>query len=41
MAIPLYQVDAFTSEAFHGNPAGIVIFAKKMPDSWMRQVAMK
>ena len=39
MAIPIYQVDAFTSEAFHGNPAGVVILQQKMPDSWMQAVA--
>jgi PhzF family phenazine biosynthesis protein len=39
MAIPLYQVDAFTSKAFCGNPAAVVILSKKMPDVWMQAVA--
>jgi len=39
MAIPLYQVDAFTSEAFHGNPAGVVILLEEKPDHWMQSVA--
>jgi PhzF family phenazine biosynthesis protein len=39
MTFPLYQVDAFTSDAFCGNPAGVVILSKKMPDLWMRAVA--
>lgn len=39
MAIPLYQVDAFTSEAFRGNPAGVVILSEKMSDQWMQAVA--
>lgn len=39
MAIPIYQVDAFTSEAFRGNPAGVVILLQKMPDQWMQNVA--
>lgn len=39
MAIPLYQVDAFTSEPFCGNPAGVVILSRKLPDPWMQSVA--
>ena len=39
MALPLYQVDAFTAEAFCGNPAGVVILPEKMPDQWMQAVA--
>ena len=39
MPIPLYQVDAFTAEAFCGNPAGVVILPEKMPDGWMQAVA--
>ena len=39
MAIPLYQVDAFTTEAFRGNPAGVVMLTEKMPDRWMQAVA--
>ena len=39
MAIPIYQVDAFTAKAFQGNPAGVVILQKKMPDQRMQAVA--
>ena len=41
MAIPLFQVDAFTLEAFRGNPAGVVILPQKMPDQWMQAVAIE
>jgi PhzF family phenazine biosynthesis protein len=37
--IPLYQVDAFTSEIFHGNPAAVCLLEKEMPDSWLQAVA--
>lgn len=36
---PIYQVDAFTTDPFHGNPAGVCILTREMPDSWMQQVA--
>jgi predicted PhzF superfamily epimerase YddE/YHI9 len=35
----IYQVDAFTIEAFKGNPAGVCILDKEMPEEWMRNVA--
>lgn len=35
----IYQVDAFTAEPFKGNPAGVCILDKKMPDEWMQNVA--
>ncbi len=35
----IYQVDAFTSEPFKGNPAGVCILKKEMPESWMQNVA--
>ncbi len=37
----IYQVDAFTSEAFKGNPAGVCILEKDMPEEWMQNVAME
>ncbi len=37
--ITLYQVDAFTSEPFKGNPAGVCILEKEMPEEWMQNVA--
>jgi PhzF family phenazine biosynthesis protein len=35
----IYQVDAFTDEPFKGNPAGVCILEKEMPDEWMQNVA--
>ncbi|MGD0340735.1 MAG: PhzF family phenazine biosynthesis isomerase [Bacteroidales bacterium] len=35
----IYQVDAFTSKPFKGNPAAVCILEKKMPDQWMQNVA--
>jgi len=35
----IYQVDAFTSEPFKGNPAGVCILEKEMPDKWMQNIA--
>ena len=39
MNILLYQVDSFTSTPFRGNPAGVCILEKPMPDEWMQAVA--
>jgi PhzF family phenazine biosynthesis protein len=37
----IYQVDAFTTQAFKGNPAGVCIL-DKMPDAiWMQNIAME
>jgi PhzF family phenazine biosynthesis protein len=35
----IYQVDAFTSEPFKGNPAGVCIMKKEMPVTWMQNIA--
>jgi PhzF family phenazine biosynthesis protein len=35
----IYQVDAFTSEPFKGNPAGVCILEDEMPDEWMQNIA--
>ena len=35
----IYQVDAFTPEPFKGNPAGVCILEKEMPDEWMQNIA--
>lgn len=37
----IYQVDAFTNEAFKGNPAGVCILESDMPEEWMQNVAME
>ncbi len=39
MAIPYYHVDAFTSELFAGNPAGVCILSAFLPDSTMQKIA--
>jgi PhzF family phenazine biosynthesis protein len=41
MPIPIYQVDAFTSAPFKGNPAGVCLLDQPMPDEWMQCVAME
>jgi PhzF family phenazine biosynthesis protein len=41
MKVPIFQVDAFTSEPFKGNPAAVCLLSEKMPDAWMQQVAME
>jgi PhzF family phenazine biosynthesis protein len=37
--IPIYQVDAFTHEAFRGNPAAVCILVEEREASWMQSVA--
>ena len=37
----LYQVDAFTKEAFKGNPAGVWVGGKFPPDALMQSLAME
>ncbi len=39
MSIPYYQVDAFTSRLFAGNPAGVCPLADWLPDSLLQSVA--
>ncbi|MEV8611185.1 PhzF family phenazine biosynthesis protein [Amycolatopsis sp. NPDC051373] len=34
-----YVVDAFTGEAFAGNPAGVVVLEEPPEDAWMQRVA--
>ncbi len=41
MKIPLYQVDAFTDQAFHGNPAGVCCLSAPRPNQWMQCVAQE
>ncbi len=38
-ALPIFQVDAFTAEAFGGNPAAVCLLSTLMPDAWMQSVA--
>lgn len=39
MGIKLIQVDAFTEEAFRGNPAAVCFLAEPRDDGWMQRVA--
>ena len=39
MAVPLFQIDAFTREAFGGNPAAVCLLAKSADAGWMQAVA--
>ena len=41
MKIPIYQVDAFTSEIFKGNPAAVCPLMKWLPDEVMQKIAME
>jgi PhzF family phenazine biosynthesis protein len=37
--IPLFQVDAFTEEPFHGNPAAVCLLEAPADAAWMQAVA--
>ena len=39
MAIPIFQVDAFTEDPFKGNPAGVCLLRGPADEAWMRSVA--
>lgn len=39
MELTMYQVDAFTSEPFKGNPAAVCLLEQPKDDSWMQAVA--
>jgi PhzF family phenazine biosynthesis protein len=39
MSIPFYQVDAFTSRLFAGNPAGVCLLAGWLPDDVLQSIA--
>lgn len=41
MGIPIYQVDAFTSRAFGGNPAAVCFLEAPAPEAWMQSLAME
>ena len=38
MKLPIYQLDAFTSELFGGNPAAVVLLDDWLPDSTMQSI---
>ncbi|GAA2911163.1 PhzF family phenazine biosynthesis protein [Streptosporangium fragile] len=35
----IYTVDSFTDEFFKGNPAGVCVLDKPVPDAWMQSLA--
>lgn len=37
----IYQVDAFTSKPFKGNPAGVCILDQEPDSAWMQNIAME
>ena len=39
MAIPIYQVDAFSERPFSGNPAAVCLLDAPRPDAWMQNLA--
>jgi PhzF family phenazine biosynthesis protein len=39
MKLPIYQIDAFTSQQFRGNPAAIVPLAEWLPDATLAAIA--
>jgi PhzF family phenazine biosynthesis protein len=39
MAVPIYQVDAFTEKPFKGNPAGVCLLRAPADAAWMKNVA--
>ena len=41
MKIPIYQVDAFASELFRGNPAAVCPLDEWLPDQVMQNIAME
>ena len=41
MKIPIYQVDAFTSDVFKGNPAAVCPLKEWIPDQIMQSIAME
>jgi PhzF family phenazine biosynthesis protein len=39
MTLPIYQVDAFTSRLFGGNPAAVVMLQSELPDATLQAIA--
>ncbi len=39
MPHPIYVVDAFTDQPFHGNPAGVCLLEQAADEAWMQRVA--
>ena len=41
MELPIYQVDAFTSQVFGGNPAAVVPLDEWLPDETLQKIALE
>ncbi len=41
MELPIYQVDAFTSEVFKGNPAAVIPLEQWLPNETLQQIALE
>lgn len=41
MGMPIFQVDAFASEPFEGNPAGVCLLSEERDERWMQKVALE
>jgi PhzF family phenazine biosynthesis protein len=41
MSLRIWQVDSFSAQPFHGNPAGVCVLEQARSDDWMQQVAME
>jgi PhzF family phenazine biosynthesis protein len=41
MKLPIYQVDAFTSRLFGGNPAAVVLLDEWLPDHLMQSIGLE
>jgi len=39
MTVPLFHVDAFTDQAFAGNPAAVCLLTESRDDRWMQTIA--
>ena len=39
MKIPIYQIDAFASQLFHGNPAAVCPLEQWLSDELMQAIA--
>lgn len=39
MKVPIYQVDAFTHQVFHGNPAAVCVLQEWLPDAVLQNIA--
>ena len=41
MKLPIYQIDAFTSRLFGGNPAAVVLLDEWLPDRVMQNIGQE